>query len=146
MKLIIDKGINNIFSRILIIRNGKEKTIFPTDCDYCEFPIEKNNILDISLKTRISGTIPLTSISYSQEKNIIYIRPSTLYKVWESVNFKWLPYLCIILLVLGISIDNSIYEWVCAVMIALTAISLMTMQFGQWIPSIRKKLFHATWL
>lgn len=146
MKLIINKGLNNVLSKISIIKNSKEEIVYPPGKDYCELNLEDNDKIVVSLKLMDSFKIKLVSFSYPQEKNILYIEPTILCKVWELLNFKLLPYLCIMLLTLKAAISSHTFSWLCAGMVALTALSLITMQVGKYITSIRKKLFRVIWV
>ena len=146
MKLIINKGLDNALSKISIIKNNKEEIVYPQGQDYCELNLENDDKIVVSLRMMDSFKIKLISFSYPQEKNVLYIEPTNLCKVWELMNFKLLPYLCIMLLALKAAITSPSFGWLCAGMISLTALSLMTLQISKYLPSFRKNLFHVRWI
>lgn len=146
IKIFINKGLNNALSKISIIKNYKEEVVYSLGKDYCELNIEDFDNIVVSLKLMDSFKIQLVSFSYPQEKNILFIEPTTLCKIWELINFQFLPYLCILLFALKAAITSSSFGWLCAGMVVLTALSLVTMQVSKYIPSIRKRLIRVKWI
>ncbi len=146
MKLIINRGVNNYPSKIIISENGNEVLKCSTANDICELNLEEDAQVVISLKFWGSLRMRLATFSYTQGREVLYIGPTSLCQVWEFLNFKLFPFLCILLLALKVSINSPLYSWFCTGLIVLTAVSLFTLQIVKFIPPIRRKLFMLYWI
>lgn len=144
MKLIVNKGIKHTLSQITILVNGKKQISNAAIRGYCEFHTEGKDCVNVYLRFMDGLNIQLSSFSVLEDNDVVYIQPSMIYTLWTSLNFMILPFLCILLLVLKPTIKFVGYEWVCAGIVVLTAISLITMQVMELIPSICKRLFKTT--
>lgn len=146
MKIIITKGTNIAFSKIIIIKNGKEESRLPATKDFCNLDCDDQDEVVIKLKLWESlGSIEIFSFFGSGKSDVLYIAPTTLCKIWDFSN-NILPYLAVFLLAIKPAMASSWFDWVCAGIVCMLALSIMTMKTVIFIPSIRRKLFQARWI
>lgn len=146
MKLIINKSLNNYFNKIIINVNDNQVIRSTFSDDYCSINLNSYDKIVIKLRLLDNFRIKLISFIYMPGKDILYIGPTRLYKIWEIINFQLFPYLCIFLLVLKPTISYLNFQWIIVGIIIFTALSLFFMQLSKLIPYIRKKLFKIVWL
>lgn len=141
MKFIVNRGFNNTFSRIVVFKNAQRIMVCPMRKDYCEFDAKEGDNIVIKLKYLDTYTMTIASFAYHEGKEIFYAHPTKMCKLWELANFKILPYLSLLFLVLQTTIKSDAYDWFCAGIIVLTALSLLCFQYSMLISYMRKRLF-----
>lgn len=141
MKIIINRGFDKAFSRILIIKNADKAIVSHFKKDYCEIKAEDGDRIVIKLGFLDTSKLTVGSFVYHKGIDIAYVSPTTMCKIWEFANFKLLPYLCLLLFVFKVVIESDTYEWFCTCMIVLTALSLICFMFCTIIPYVRNQMY-----
>ena len=141
MKIIVNRGFNKIFSRIIILKNSQEIIVCSSIKDYYEIDAKKGDRIVVKLKAFSTFTSQIANFVCNDEYDTYYICPTIVLRGWELLNFKVLPYFSLLFLVLKISIMSELYIFFCTGMILLTALSLMSLQFCMLIPALQVKLF-----
>lgn len=141
MKTIINRGFDKTFTEITMFRNGQHVIDCPLNGDCCECDAEEGDQITIKFRFLDTSTLTIASFSYHNDNDIIYVSPTMMYRRWELVCFKILPYFSILFLVLKPAIKSDKYEWFCTSMIILTALLLICFQLSTFVPSIRNKFF-----
>ncbi len=88
----------------------------------------------------------LAAFTYQEGKDTVYIRPTILCKRWEMANYRVLPYLSLLLLVLQSVTTSAACKWLCAGVLVLTALSWLSFQGCKSNPSMRSRLFTLAYL
>lgn len=141
MRLIINRGIQNQFSRLAVYRNGQEISACQKSKDFCDIDARDGDLIKVNLK--FFGGAELTAASFvcHGEGDVFYVSLAGVFKRWEALNYKFLPFLCLFFLVLRAAINTAAYDWFCTGMIVMLALSLMCYGFVMLMPSYRKRMF-----
>lgn len=123
MKIIINRGFNHLFTKVAVFRNGQETTACPMQEDCCEFEAEKGDQIVVFFKS--VGSFPVAAFVCQENDETYYISPTMTCRVWELASFKIFPYLSILFLAFQLAIESETCKWFCAVMLVLTALSLL---------------------
>jgi len=142
MKIILNRGYNNSLSKTIISKNGQDTTVRHSNEDVYEFDAKDGDHVSIKLRFIDYFSATIYSFTYDNKHNIIYLKPSKVYHIWDLSTCMILPYLCLFLLALKTSITTVSYDYFCAGIIAITALSLVCLKVINHIPSIRKKIFN----
>lgn len=142
MKIIVNRGFNECLTSFFIFKNGQTIISCPSDKDFCVFTAIQNDLITVKFKSSWNLTFTVCSFICQEEKDLYYINPTKFCKRWEIANYRLFPYLCLLLLILCPILESAAFEWICAGMTALTAVSLMSLQFCMTISCMRKKLFR----
>lgn len=138
MKIIIDRGFTNLFTKIVVFRNANEMAVCPMKKNYCEFDAKEGDKIEI----RLRYSLTLASFVCCEGKDTYYFGPTAFCRRWELLNFKIFPYLCLLLFVFQPIVKSEVYDWVCAGMVALTALSLICFQSFGLNVSRMKRLYR----
>lgn len=145
MKIIINKTINKLASKLVVIKNDRQVENFrkDKDDDFCELKCNEGDSIVIRLKSFCSLSAPVAKYICHDDNDIVYVGPTHICKIWEMVNFKILPYFTLFFVVLEFSFKSISYSWFCAVMVVLTALSLIVMQLGMHFPFMTNRLYRS---
>lgn len=142
MKIIVNRGLNNIFTRIIVTNNTKEITSCPTSKDYCEFDAKIGESFFVKLRNPNTSTFTIASIDCKGLNDTFYICPTRLFKNWILVNYMILPGICLLFYILQKATVSDFYDLFLAGSMALWALSLICIEFCQYVPFMRKKQFN----
>lgn len=109
MKIIVNRGFNKIFSRIIILKNSQEIIVCSSIKDYYEIDAKKGDRIVVKLKAFSTFTSQIANFVCNDEYDTYYICPTIVLRGWELLNFKVLPYFSLLFLVLKISIMSELY-------------------------------------
>lgn len=139
MKIIINRGIEKLLTRILIYKNGNRYGVSVTD----SITIDSNegDTIVIKLKSLDITTVTIASFVCVSKNDIIFIYPSIPYKIWDAMNFIILPYSCMLLASLRLCVQSEIFGWGCTSLFGLTAISLICQKLSVYVPVIKKRMY-----
>lgn len=140
MKIIVNKGFCNSFSRIIVSRNDNENIVCPAGESVCEF--ESTEGERISVKLRFIDTFSPTICTFigRRECEIVFVETSGVYRVLDKVTYV-LPYACLFLLALRLSVTSEVFGWVCAIITAVTALLLICLKLSVYIAPVRRRIF-----
>lgn len=144
MKIIVNRGFENMLARVVVFKNARPIIVCPIQKDFCEMDAKEGDHIEIKLKAL--GMISLASFTYQEDKDTIYIQPTLLCKRWEVASYRVLPYFSLFFVVLQAVIKSVAYGWFCAGILVLTALSLMGLEVCKSIPSMRSRLFTLAYL
>lgn len=139
MKIILNRGFSNLFTRLVVSKNGQEIINCSMKKDYCEFDTKIGDQIVINLRSL--GYVPIASFVCNGESETYYISPTMFCRRWEFLSFKIFPYLTLILFGGKMFIESDLYDWLCAAMILLTVLSFIFIQSCPFQPFMWKKLF-----
>lgn len=139
MRIIINRGLSNIFTKIVVFKNGQEMVDCPIKKDCCELDAKIGDQIVINLRSL--GYVPIASFVCNSESETYYISPTMFCRRWEFLSFKIFPYLTLILFGGKMFIESDMYDWLCAAMILLTVLSFIFIQACPFQPFMWKKLF-----
>lgn len=143
MKIVVDRGFNNILTKIDFYRNGKKTASCPMEKNYIELDANVGDQITVKLRRGVSLALEIASVTCREQTEVFYIGPSMMCKTWELASFKIFPYLSLLCLVMKSVFQSNGDNWFCAALVTLTALSLMGLQFGLMISSVRRRLFKS---
>ena len=120
MKIIVNRGLDNIFTRIRVFKNGHLMVVCPKERDYCELDAMDGDRIVVKLKY-----VTVASFVYREGQDVFYISPTRMSKIWSWLNFFIFPYLTLVLFVFKAMIVSDAYGLLCTGMLVLTVLSLM---------------------
>lgn len=120
MKIIVNRGLDNIFTRIRVFKNGHLMVVCPKERDYCELDAMDGDRIEVKLKY-----VTVASFVYREGQDVFYISPTRMSKIWSWLNFFIFPYLTLVLFVFKAMIVSDAYGLLCTGMLVLTVLSLM---------------------
>ena len=137
MKIIVNRGFENMLASIVVFKNGQPAIACSVQKDFCEMDAKEGDRIEVKLIAHGMISQRLAAFTYQEGKDTVYIRPTMLCKRWERANYQVLPYLCLLLLVLQSVTTSAACEWLCAGLLVLTALSLMSFLACKSNPSMR---------
>ena len=137
MKIIVNRGLDNIFTRIRVFKNGHLMVVCPKERDYCELDAMDGDRIVVKLNYVI-----IASFVYRDGQDIFYISPTRMSKLWSWLNFSVLPYLTLVLFVINAMIVSDAYDFLCIGMLVLTVLSLMFFMSCAINPRRRDMMFR----
>ncbi|MDD7461907.1 MAG: hypothetical protein PUK67_05475 [Prevotellaceae bacterium] len=141
MKIIVNRGFDKIFTRMIISKSNKETICCPAKQDYCDFDTKTGERIVVKLGYPGTSTFPIASIVCEGYDDSFYICPTKLFKNWAIANYMMLPGLCLLFYILEKATTTDLYDYIFAGCMALWALSLICMGFCQYFPFIQKKMF-----
>lgn len=120
MKIIVNRGLDNIFTRIRVFKNGQLMAACPKERDYFELDAMDGDRIVVKLKY-----VTVASFVYREGQDVFYISPTLMSKIWSWLNFFIFPYLTLVLFVFKAMIVSDAYGLLCTGMLVLTVLSLM---------------------
>lgn len=120
MRIIVNRGIDNIFTRIRVFKNGQLMAACPKERDYFELDAMDGDRIVVKLKY-----VTVASFVYREGQDVFYISPTRMSKIWSWLNFFIFPYLTLVLFVFKAMIVSDAYGLLCTGMLVLTVLSLM---------------------
>lgn len=141
MKIIVNRGFDKIFARIIICKDKQETISCPTQQDYCDLETKKGERVLVKLKYPGTFTYTIASIDADGDNHAYYVCPTALFKNWTVLNYMILPGICLLLFILKMTVSGSCDNFF-AVSMAVWALSLICMGFCQHFPFMRKKIFQ----
>lgn len=120
MRIIVNRGIDNIFTRIRVFKNGQLMAACPKERDYFELDAMDGDRIVVKLNYVI-----IASFVYREGQDVFYISPTRMSKIWSWLNFFIFPYLTLVLFVFKAMIVSDAYGLLCTGMLVLTVLSLM---------------------
>jgi len=120
MRIIVNRGLDNIFTRIRVFKNGHLMVVCPKERDYCELDAMDGDRIVVKLKY-----VTVASFVYREGQDVFYISPTRMSKIWSWLNFFIFPYLTLVLFVFKAMIVSDAYGLLCTGMLVLTVLSLM---------------------
>lgn len=141
MKLIVNRGFDKIFTRIIVFKNTEKILSCPMKQDYCEFEAKEGERIIVKLKYPDSFTFTIASIDCNGNNDTFYISPTRLFKNWSLVNYMILPGFCFLFYVLQKTTVSDVYSCFFTGLMVLWALLLICMGFGLYIPFMHKKMF-----
>ena len=146
MKIIVNRGFENMLTCIVVFKNGQPAIACPARKDFCEMDAKEGDRIEVKLIALGMIAQRLSAFTYQEGKDTVYIRPTMLYKRWEMANYRVLPYLSLLLLVLQSVTTSGACKWLCAGFLVLTALSWLSFQGCKSNPSMRSRLFTLAYL
>lgn len=143
MKIIVNRGFDKIFTRIILSKNTQEIISCPTKRDYCEFETKEGDRISVKLRYSNAFTCTIASIDSDGANETFYICPTSLFNIWTLINYRLLPGFCLLFYILQKTTLSDLYSWFFAGLMALLALSLICMGFCQYIPFMRKRMFSS---
>lgn len=120
MKIIVNRGLDNIFTRIRMFKNEHLMVVCPKERDYFELYAKDGDRIEVKLKY-----VTVASFVYREGQDVFYISPTRMSKIWSWLNFFIFPYLTLVLFVFKAMIVSDAYGLLCTGMLVLTVLSLM---------------------
>ena len=146
MKIIVNRGFVNMLTCIAVFKNGQPAIACPAQKDFCEIDAKEGDRIEVKLIALGMIAQRLAAFTYQEGKDTVYIRPTMLYKRWEMANYRVLPYLSLLLLVLQSVTTSAACKWLCTGVLVLTALSLLSFLGCKSNPSMRSRLFTLAYL
>lgn len=146
MKIIVNRGFENMLTSIVVFKNGQLAIACPIQKDFCEMDAKEGDRIEVKLIALGMISQRLVSFNFQEGKDTVYIRPTMLCKRWEMANYRVLPYLSLLLLVLQSVTTSAACKWLCAGVLVLTALSLLSFPACKSNPSMRSRLFTLAYL
>lgn len=146
MKIIVNRGFENMLTSIVVFKNGQPAIACSVQKDFCEIDAKEGDRIEVKLIALGMISQRLAAFTYQEDKDTVYIRPTMLYKRWEMANYRVLPYLSLLLLVLQSVTTSAACKWLCAGVLVLTALSLLSFQGCKSNPSMRSSMFTLAYL
>lgn len=84
MKIIVNRGLDNIFTRIRVFKNGHLMVVCPKERDYCELDAMDGDRIVVKLKY-----VTVASFVYREGQDVFYISPTRMSKIWSWLNFLY---------------------------------------------------------
>jgi hypothetical protein len=141
MKIIVNRGIDKILTKIVVLKNAQEIVVCPIKQDYCVLEVNEGDQIVIKLRFLDNSTLTVASFAYQEGKDIFYISPTLISRRIELAIFKILPCFCALFYVAKTALKSNTVEWIFTGSIVLTVFALLLHQICMLIPFIRKKLF-----
>ena len=110
MRIIVNRGIDNIFTRIRVFKNGQLMAACPKERDYFELDAMDGDRIVVKLKY-----VTVASFVYREGQDVFYISPTRMSKIWSWLNFFIFPYLTLVLFVFKAMIVSDAYGLLCTV-------------------------------
>lgn len=136
MKLIVNRGFENLLSKVIVYKNGIAVGAIPVKSDHITFNAQAGDTIVVRVRSAFFCSWNLTSFVCQPEKDTYLLSPSMLCKVWEAMNYWVLPYLYLLLKILPLP---GGYQWIATGVIVLLAVSLVSSQVYKAIPTTRQK-------
>jgi hypothetical protein len=146
MKIIVNRGFENMLANVVIFKNARPIIACPIQKDFCEMDAKEGDHIEVKLIALGMILRRLAAFTYQEGKDTVYIRPTMLCKWWERANYQVLPYFSLLFVVLQAVIKSVAYGWFCAGILVLTALSLMCLEVCKSIPSMRSRFFTLAYL
>ncbi len=146
MKIIVNRGFENMLARVVVFKNARPIIVCPVQKDFCEIDAKEGDRIEVKLIALGMISQRLVSFNFQEGKDTVYIRPTMLCKRWEMANYRVLPYLSLLLLVLQSVTTSAACKWLCAGVLVLTALSLLSFQGCKSNPSMRSSMFTLAYL
>ena len=146
MKIIVNRGFENMLANVVIFKNARPIIVCPVQKDFCEIDAKEGDRIEVKLIALGMISQRLVSFNFQEGKDTVYIRPTMLCKRWEMANYRVLPYLSLLLLVLQSVTTSAACKWLCAGVLVLTALSLLSFQGCKSNPSMRSSMFTLAYL
>lgn len=141
MKLFVNRGFENLFTRIVVFKNDQKAAVCPVKMDNCEFDAQTGDQIGIKLQTWGGVfSLKLDSVEVGERKDTLFFGPTMLCKVWEWLNFRLFPTFCLLFIFLRIAAGWS--EWFFTGMLVVTVLSMICFNFSLLSPSMRQKMFR----
>lgn len=140
MKIIVNRGFDKLFARIVIGKDAQKTISCPTQQDYYDLDTKKGEQIVVKLRYPSTFTYTIASIDTDDDNQVYYICPTGLFKKWTALNYMLLPGICLLLFILKIAVPG-LCDHIFAGSMALWALSLICMGFCQHFPLTRKNIF-----
>lgn len=141
MRIIINCGYNHSLSKIIILKNGQHATTYSPNEGVYELDAKEGDSISIKLRSLDFFSPTIYTFRYNANHNILYLKPSNIYNIWDLYTCIILPYVCLFLLALKSIFTTEIYSYFCAGIITMTALSLICLKTIDYIPYIRRNIF-----
>ena len=100
MKIIVNRGFDNMLTSIVVFKNGQPAIACPIQKDFCEMDAKEGDRIEIKLIAHGMISQRLAAFTYQEDKDTIYIQPTLLCKRWEVASYRVLPYFSLFFVVL----------------------------------------------
>lgn len=148
MKLIVNRGFENLLTRVVVYKNGQAISGTPFESDCCTFNAQEGDTVVVRLRalSRL-GVWTVASFVCQQGTDTYLLSPTRLCRVWELVNYRVLPWLFIILLIPNIVVPGSeLYNTFAIGVLVLLVLSLLAFYACATMPSMRQRFYKlASW-
>lgn len=141
MRIIVNRGFDKTFTRIVVFGNRQEIASCPIKQDYCEFESMVGKRFLVKLRYPSSFTFTIASICCNDHNDTFYITPVKMFKVWTIINYMILPGIFLLFYILQKTNVSDLYDSCFTGLVVLWALSLIFMGFCHYIPWMRKKMF-----
>lgn len=146
MKIVVNRGFENMLTSIVVFKNGQLAIACSVQKDFCEIDAKEGDRIEVKLIALGMISQRLVSFNFQEGKDTVYIRPTMLCKRWEMANYRVLPYLSLLFLVLQSVTTSAACKWLCTGVLVLTALSLLSFQGCKSNPSMRSSMFTLAYL
>ncbi len=136
MKIIVNRGVYNVFTRVRVLKNGQLIAVCPIGKDYCVLDAKGGDRIEIKLKY-----ITVASVVYHDGQDTLCVGHTKLHKIWEWLDFFVFPYSTLALFVFKDRAGSDAYDWLCTGMLVLTVLSLLVHQSCVLNPRLKDRMF-----
>lgn len=141
MRIIVNRGFDKTFTRIVVFSNNQKIVDCPIKQDYCEFESKKGERFLVKLRYSSRFAFTIASICCHDHNDTLYITPVKMFKVWMLINYMMFPCGFLLFYILQKTNVSDLYDSCFTGLVVLWALSLIFMGFSHYIPWIRKKMF-----
>lgn len=138
LKIIINRGFNNVFTSIIVYKNGQKIKTLPMHQECCEFDAELGDQIIVRLG---HPNLVIASFVCRTNSDTYYIHPKDLFMKWTFLNYMLFPGLFLLFFVLQRAIDLASYNWFYASFTVLWALSMLCLALCKYIPTIKQRIF-----
>ena len=96
MKIIVNRGFENMLARVVVFKNARPIIICPIQKDFCEMDAKEGDRIEIKLKALGMISQTLVAFTYQEDKDTIYIQPTLLCKRWQAIAFYLILVCCLL--------------------------------------------------
>ncbi len=146
MKIIVNRGFENMLANVVIFKNARPIIACPIQNDFCEMDAKEGDHIEVKLIALGMISQRLAAFTYQEGKDTVYIWPTLLCKRWEVASYRVLPYFSLLFVVLQAVTTSAACKWLCAGVLVLTALSLLSFQGCKSNPSMRSSMFTLAYL
>ena len=142
MKVIVNRGFDKTFTKIVVSKDGKDIRICPAGKDYCTFDATATSKVEVKLRFPGIRTVVIATIDGIGEKtDTFYISPSQLFKRWIIVNYMIFTCIFLLFFVLQKAVVSDLFDWLFTGFTSAWALSLISMSSCLYSPSMCKRMF-----
>ena len=86
MKIIVNRGFDNMLTSIVVFKNGHPAIACPIQKDFCEMDAKEGDRIEVKLIAHGMISQRFAAFTYQEGKDTVYLRPTMMCKRWEMAN------------------------------------------------------------